>query len=136
MSLLPKQVKIVEVSPRDGLQNEKKIIDLNTKLALINKLADAGLQNIEVTGFVSPKWVPQLADAIQLCQQLTPQQNLNYSALVPNLKGMESALSVNIKEVAVFTAASESFTKKNINCSIDESLTRFKQLLHWLIKTT
>jgi hydroxymethylglutaryl-CoA lyase len=129
VSSLPKQVKIIEVSPRDGLQNEKNIIDLSTKLTLINKLADAGLQNIEVAGFVSPKWVPQLADALQLCQQLTPQQNLNYSALVPNLKGMESALSANIKEVAVFTAASETFTKKNINCSIDQSLERFKPVI-------
>lgn len=125
----PKQVKIVEVSPRDGLQNEKNIIDLSTKLSLINKLANSGLKHIEVTGFVSPKWVPQLADAIQLYQQLTPHQDLNYSALVPNLKGMESALSVNIKEVAVFTAASESFTKKNINCSIDQSLERFKPVI-------
>ena len=125
----PKEVKIVEVSPRDGLQNEKNIIDLSTKLSLINKLANSGLKHIEVTGFVSPKWVPQLADAIQLYQQLTPHQDLNYSALVPNLKGMESALSVNIKEVAVFTAASESFTKKNINCSIDQSLERFKPVI-------
>ena len=129
MITLPKQVKIVEVSPRDGLQNEKQIIDLSTKLTLIKKLADTGLQHIEVTGFVSPKWVPQLADAVQLCQQLTAHKNISYSALVPNLKGMESALSVNIKEVAVFTAASESFTKKNINCSIDQSLERFKPVI-------
>lgn len=129
MSLLPTQVKIVEVSPRDGLQNEKQVIDLNTKLELIKRLGYAGVKNIEVTGFVSPKWVPQLADSRQLCEQLVKQKGVNYSALVPNAKGMELAIVGNIKEVAVFTAASESFTKKNINCTIDESLQRFKPVI-------
>lgn len=125
MSNLPKQVKIVDVSPRDGLQNEKQIIDLATKLELIERLAGSGLKNIEVTGFVSPKWVPQLADSSELCQQLIQHKDIHYSALTPNLKGIELAIKGNIKEVAVFTAASESFTKKNINCTIEESLLRF-----------
>ncbi|MCF6289350.1 MAG: hydroxymethylglutaryl-CoA lyase [Proteobacteria bacterium] len=125
MSKFPTHVKIVEVSPRDGLQNEKQVISLTTKLELITRLENAGLKNIEVTGFVSPKWVPQLADSQQLCQQLTHKDNVNYSTLVPNLKGMEIAINADIKEVAVFTAASDSFTKKNINCNIDESLLRF-----------
>jgi len=129
MSLLANKIKIVEVSPRDGLQNEKQIIDLNTKLELIDRLVDSGLKNIEVTGFVSPKWVPQLADSAQLCQQLNRQHDINYSALVPNIKGMQAAIAGNIKEVAVFTAASESFTKKNINCSIAESLQRFEAVI-------
>jgi len=125
MSQFPKHVKIVEVSPRDGLQNVKQVIDLVTKLELINRLGQSGVQNIEVTGFVSPKWVPQLSDSSQLCEQLSRQQNINYSVLVPNLKGMKLAIAADMNEVAVFTAASESFTKKNINCSIEESLQRF-----------
>lgn len=129
MSKLPKQVRIVDVSPRDGLQNEKQVIDLSTKLELIGRLGQSGLKNIEVTGFVSPKWVPQLADSLQLCQQLVRQEGINYSAIVPNIKGMELAIKGGIKEVAVFTAASESFTKKNINCTITESLERFKPVL-------
>ncbi len=129
MSKLPKQVKIIDVSPRDGLQNEKQVIDLTTKLGLIERLGQSGVSNIEVTGFVSPKWVPQLADSSQLCEQLVHHKNINYSALVPNLKGMELAIAGGIKEVAVFTAASESFTKKNINCTINESLERFKPVM-------
>lgn len=129
MRNLPKEVKIVDVSPRDGLQNEKQVIDLATKLELIERLGQSGVKNIEVTGFVSPKWVPQLADSSQLCERLTHHNNINYSALVPNLKGMELAIKGDMKEVAVFTAASESFTKKNINCSIDESLQRFIPVL-------
>jgi len=129
MSKLPKHVKIVEVSPRDGLQNEKQLIDLSTKLSLIERLGNAGLKNIEVTGFVSPKWVPQLSDSSLLCEQLIRKEGINYSALTPNIKGMELAISGNIKEVAVFTAASESFTQKNINCTIEESLERFKPVI-------
>ncbi|MBL4772563.1 MAG: hydroxymethylglutaryl-CoA lyase [Alcanivoracaceae bacterium] len=129
MNQIPSKIKIVEVSPRDGLQNEKQTIDLTTKLELIKRLEKSGLTNIEVTGFVSPKWVPQLADSAQLCQQLIRQDEINYSALVPNIKGMELAIAGNIREVAVFTAASESFTKKNINCSIEESLQRFKPVI-------
>ncbi|MFK8010602.1 MAG: hydroxymethylglutaryl-CoA lyase [Marinicellaceae bacterium] len=129
MSNLPKKVKIVEVSPRDGLQNEKQKIDLETKIKLIHLLENAGVKNIEMTGFVSPKWVPQLADSVELCHRLKRKPTVNYSALTPNLKGMEKALSCGIKEVAVFTAASESFTKKNINCSIAESLQRFEPVI-------
>jgi hydroxymethylglutaryl-CoA lyase len=129
MSKLPKQVKIVEVSPRDGLQNEKQSIDLDTKLSLINRLEKSGIKNIEITGFVSPKWVPQLADSEQLCQRLEQNPAVNYSALTPNLFGMQKAIACGIKEVAVFTAASESFTQKNINCSIEESLKRFKPVI-------
>ncbi len=129
MSKLPKQVKIVDVSPRDGLQNEKQVIDLATKLELIERLGQSGIKNIEVTGFVSPKWVPQLADSSQLCKQLMHHNTINYSALVPNLKGMELACTGSLKEVAVFTAASESFTQRNINCTIEESLERFKPVM-------
>ncbi len=125
MSKFPKQVKIVEVSPRDGLQNEKQNIDLDTKISLIKRLEKSGVKNIEITGFVSPKWVPQLADSQELCNTIVRNPMVNYSALTPNLKGMEKAIACDIKEVAVFTAASESFTKKNINCSIEESLQRF-----------
>jgi hydroxymethylglutaryl-CoA lyase len=134
MSKLPKKVKIIDVSPRDGLQNEKQLIDLSTKLELIERLSDSGVKNIEVTGFVSPKWVPQLADSSQLCEQLVQKEGINYSALVPNVKGLELAIAGGIKEVAVFTAASESFTKKNINCSIDDSLERFKPVMDLAIK--
>lgn len=122
-------IKIVEVSPRDGLQNEKQAISLDTKLNLIERLTQAGLKHIEITGFVSPKWVPQLADSIELCHQLKRHDHMNYSVLVPNSKGMDSALQAKVDEVAVFTAASELFTKKNINCSIDESLERFKPVI-------
>ena len=134
MSKLPRQVKIVDVSPRDGLQNEKQVIDLSTKLELIDRLGQSGLKNIEVTGFVSPKWVPQLADSSQLCLQLEKQESINYSAIVPNVKGMELAINGGIKEVAVFTAASESFTQKNINCTIAESLERFKPVMQLAMK--
>ncbi|VAW48992.1 Hydroxymethylglutaryl-CoA lyase [hydrothermal vent metagenome] len=126
MSKLPERVTIVEVSPRDGLQNEKQIIGLTTKLELIKRLEQSGLKDIEITAFVSPKWTPQLADSEQLCEQLVRHQQVNYSALVPNLTGMNKAVANNIKEVAVFTAASNSFTSKNINCSIAESLRRFE----------
>jgi len=126
---LPKQVKIVEVSPRDGLQNESGIIAVEDKLALINGLRQAGVKHIEVTGFVSPKWVPQLADAKQVCAGLTPDPGVHYSALTPNLKGLDAALEAGIKEVAVFTAASESFNQKNINCSIEESFARFAPVM-------
>lgn len=125
----PKAVKIVEVSPRDGLQNEKQIISVADKLNLINALRQAGVQHIEVTGFVSPKWVPQLADAQQVCAGLTADDQVHYSALTPNMKGLEGAIEAGIKEVAVFTAASESFNQKNINCGIDESFDRFAPVI-------
>jgi len=121
----PKAVKIVEVSPRDGLQNEKQIITVTDKLNLIHGLRNSGVKHIEVTGFVSPKWVPQLADAREVCAGLITDSETHYSALTPNLKGFDAAIEAGIKEVAVFTAASESFNQKNINCSIQESFTRF-----------
>ncbi len=126
---LPSSIKIVEVSPRDGLQNEKQVISVADKLALINGLRRAGVKNIEVTGFVSPKWVPQLADAKAVCAGLTEDPEVHYSALTPNMKGLEAAIESGIKEVAVFTAASESFNQKNINCSIAESFKRFKPVI-------
>lgn len=129
MSKLPKKVKIIEVSPRDGLQNEKQNIDLNTKISLIKRLEQSGVKNIEITGFVSPKWVPQLADSVELCNSIERNPLVSYSALTPNLKGMDKAIACGIKEVAVFTATSESFTKKNINCTIEESLQRFIPVL-------
>lgn len=121
----PAKVKIVEVSPRDGLQNEQQIIDVTDKLQLINDLQTAGVKHIEVAGFVSPKWVPQLGDAKAVCAGLTKAEGVHHSALTPNLKGLDAATEAGIEEVAVFTAASESFNQKNINCSIAESFERF-----------
>ncbi len=126
---LPSSVKIVEVSPRDGLQNEKQIIDVKDKLALINGLRTAGVKHIEVAGFVSPKWVPQLADAADVCSGLTEDEQVHYSVLTPNMKGLQGAIDAGMKQVAVFTAASETFNQKNINCSIDESFERFKPVM-------
>ncbi|WP_188364722.1 hydroxymethylglutaryl-CoA lyase [Marinicella pacifica] len=126
---LPQSIKIVEVSPRDGLQNESQVIAVNDKVQLINDLRTAGVKHIEVTGFVSPKWVPQLADAQEVARQLAPDEDVVYSALTPNMKGFEAAMDSGIKEVAVFTAASETFNQKNINCSIEESFERFAPIL-------
>ncbi|HUO92163.1 MAG TPA: hydroxymethylglutaryl-CoA lyase, partial [Rhizomicrobium sp.] len=125
MPPLPEKVRIVEVGPRDGLQNERETIPTATKLAFINKLAEAGHSQIEVTSFVSPKAVPQLADAVEVARALTPKAGVIYSALTPNMKGLERAIETGIRRVAVFTAASESFTKKNINMTIDESFAAF-----------
>ncbi len=119
---LPKQVTIVEVGPRDGLQNEPETIPTATKVAFIEKLAEAGLSIIEVSSFVHPKWVPQLADASDVLNALKKKTGVRYPVLVPNMKGMERAIEAGVKEIAVFTAASETFNKKNINMSIDESL--------------
>jgi hydroxymethylglutaryl-CoA lyase len=122
-------VKIVEVGPRDGLQNEKQIISSEIKIELIERLADAGMKSIESASFVSPKWVPQMGDASAVMQGITRQQDISYSALVPNLKGMQGAIDAGVKEVAIFTAASEAFCQKNINCSIQESLARFDSIV-------
>ena len=127
--LLPDSVTIVEVGPRDGLQNESTIVPIEIKLKLIDQLADAGLSVIEATSFVSAKWVPQMADAVQLMQQLTQRENIRYPVLTPNMKGFEMAIDSGAKEVAIFAAASETFSQKNINCSIDESIERFKPIL-------
>ncbi|MEX8492637.1 hydroxymethylglutaryl-CoA lyase [Sphaerotilus sp.] len=125
-------VRIVEVGPRDGLQNEKQRISTETKLALIRKLAAAGLKDIEATSFVSPKWVPQMADHAEVMAGLPSGAEfpgVNYPVLTPNLKGFEAAVAAGAKEVAVFAAASEAFSRKNINCSIAESIARFEPIL-------
>ena len=122
---LPKAVRIVDVGPRDGLQNEKTPVPTDVKVALIERLADAGLRAIEATSFVSPKWVPQMADAAQVMTRITRRPGVSYSVLTPNMKGFEGALASRADEVVVFGAASEAFSQKNINCSIAESIERF-----------
>jgi isopropylmalate/homocitrate/citramalate synthase len=119
-------ITIVEVGPRDGLQNEKQILLATTKIELINRLANCGVPVIEAGSFVSPKWVPQMADTESVLTGLTPLPGTRYPVLVPNLTGFERAIRSGAKEIAVFTAASESFTRRNINCSIDESITRLE----------
>ncbi len=126
----PQQVRIVEVGPRDGLQNEPgPIISTDTKVTLINRLAAAGLRHIEAASFVSPKWVPQMGDAAAVMAGIDRRAGVTYSALTPNVKGLEGAIAARASEVAVFSAASEAFTQKNINCSIAESLERFVPLI-------
>ena len=127
--MLPKSVKIVEVGPRDGLQNEQKLVPLAAKIALVEQLADAGCSVIETGSFVSPKWVPQMADSAAVFQQIKRQSNVRYTALTPNLRGLQAAIAAQVDEVAVFGAASEAFSQKNINCSIAESLERFMPVI-------
>jgi len=124
-SELPTSVRIMEVGPRDGLQNEKKALDADQRVGLIRALAAAGVKNIEVGSFVSPKWVPQMADTDSVVSK-TRDIDANLSVLVPNPRGMEQALVAEVKEIAVFTATSEAFCLKNTNCSVDESLERIK----------
>jgi hydroxymethylglutaryl-CoA lyase len=126
---LPSRVRIVEVGPRDGLQNEPKQLPTAVKVELIDRLADCGLKTIEATAFVSPRWVPQMADSAAVMQAIERREGVAYSALVPNLKGFEAALAVGVSEVAVFAAASEAFSQKNINCSIAESIERFRPVI-------
>lgn len=126
MSALPEAVKVVEVGPRDGLQNEQQIVPAAVKIEFIERLATAGLRTIEATSFVSPRWIPQLADAEEVMQGIRPRGGTRYPVLVPNEKGMQRALAVGASEIAVFTAASETFNRKNINAGIDESLARFE----------
>ncbi|KAI9114240.1 hypothetical protein K1719_014890 [Acacia pycnantha] len=123
---IPKFVKIVEVSPRDGLQNEKNIVPTDVKVELIHRLASCGLSVIEATSFVSPKWVPQLADAKDVMQAVHKLEGIRLPVLTPNLKGFNAAVAAGAREVAVFASASESFSKSNINCSIEESLVRYR----------
>src|SRR5512135_3131632 len=123
---LPSHVRIVEVGPRDGLQNEKAEVPTAVKLELIERLADAGLTAIEATAFVSPKWIPQMADHTEVLERIRRRPGVAYPVLTPNLKGFEAAKAAGATEVAVFGAASEAFSKKNINCSIAESLERFR----------
>ena len=126
---MAEHVRVVEVSPRDGLQNEAAFIATADKLELIRRLAASGLRTIEATAFVSPKWVPQMADAAELFPQLPRDDGRRYPVLVPNLQGYERAVACGVREVAVFTAASEAFTRKNINAGIEESLQRFEPVL-------
>jgi hydroxymethylglutaryl-CoA lyase len=122
---VPKQVRMVEVGPRDGLQNEARIVPARVKIALIEQLAEAGLGVVEAGSFVSPKWVPQMADTAEVLAGLRRQPGVSYPVLVPNLKGFAAARAAGVEEIAIFGAASESFSRRNINCSIAESLERF-----------
>jgi hydroxymethylglutaryl-CoA lyase len=126
---MPAAVRIVEVGPRDGLQNEKAIVATADKIALVDRLSATGLQTIEATSFVSPKWVPQLADAAEVYAGIAKRPGVRYPVLVPNEQGYERARAAGADEVAVFTAASEAFNRKNINASIDESIERFRPVL-------
>jgi len=126
---LPARVKIVEVGPRDGLQNEAQMISASDKILLINKLSSAGISYIESGSFVSPKWVPQMATSAEVFQHLAPENNVTYAALTPNMRGFEAAVAAGVTEVAIFAAASESFSQRNINCSIEESIERFLPIL-------
>ena len=126
---LPHSVRLVEVGPRDGLQNEKQPISVADKVRLTDDLSAAGLSYIEVGSFVSPKWVPQMAGSAEVFAGIKRKPGITYAALAPNLKGFEAALEAKVEEVAVFAAASEAFSQKNINCSIAESLQRFVPLL-------
>ena len=126
---LPRQVRIVEVGPRDGLQNEKGEVPTAVKLELIERLADAGISAVEATAFVSPKWIPQMADHTEVLERIRRRPGVSYPVLTPNLKGFEAARAAGATEVAVFGAASEAFSKKNTNCSIAESLNRFRPVV-------
>jgi hydroxymethylglutaryl-CoA lyase len=124
--MLPAKVKVVEVGPRDGLQNEKEFVATEVKIELVNRLANAGVQNVESASFVSPKWVPQMADGAAVMAGIERRPGTIYSALTPNLRGFEAALDAKVDEIVIFGAASEAFSQKNINCSIAESIARFE----------
>src|SRR5437763_5547799 len=126
--MTPKRVTVVEVGPRDGLQNERASISTADKIEFVNRLSAANLPVIEVSAFVSPKWVPQMADAAQVFAGITRRPGTRYTALVPNLPGLDRAARAGITEIAVFAAATESFSRKNINQSIEESLTNYRQV--------
>ena len=123
---LPTAVKIVEVGPRDGLQNEKQFVPTEVKIDLVNRLSAAGFRNIEAASFVSPKWVPQMADGAQVMSTIERREGTIYSVLTPNMKGFDGALAAHADEIVIFGAASEAFSQKNINCSIAESIARFE----------
>jgi hydroxymethylglutaryl-CoA lyase len=129
MGALPNSVRIVEVGPRDGLQNEAHVLDTSQKVQFIAMLSETGLKDIEVTSFVQPKAIPQLADAVELTRQLPQQPHVRYSALVPNMKGLERAIESGIRRIAVFTAASETFNRKNIRMGIAESIDVFRPVV-------
>jgi hydroxymethylglutaryl-CoA lyase len=126
---LPPQVTLVDVGPRDGLQNEKQNVDTAYKVELVHRLTAAGLREVEVTSFVSPKWVPQMSDNTAVMAGLQREAGVRYSVLVPNMKGLEAALPTKPDEVVVFAAASEAFSQRNINCSIEESIERFRPVV-------
>lgn len=126
---LPRRVTLVDVGPRDGLQNEKQPVDAGVKIELVHRLQAAGLREIEVTSFVSPKWVPQMADNAEVMAGIARQGGVRYSVLTPNLKGLEAALPCKPDEIVVFGAASEAFSQRNINCSIEESIERFRPVV-------
>jgi len=126
---LPERVELVEVSPRDGLQNEPELVPLEIKLGLIDRLGAAGVRVIESTSFVSPRWVPQMADHAELMKTLARRPGVRYPVLVPNMRGLETALESGVQEIAVFTAASETFNRKNINCGVDESFERLEPVV-------
>ena len=128
MNNLPNKVKIVEVGPRDGLQNEKESVSADVKIALVDRLSRAGFQNIEAASFVSPKWVPQMATSAEVMARITRLHGTIYSALTPNMQGFEAALASKAGEVVIFGSASEAFSQKNINCSIAESIARFESV--------
>ncbi len=125
---IPQKVKIVEVGPRDGLQNEAQSVPIEVKIRLIEKLVDAGLPVVESGAFVSPKWVPQMASSGDVFAGIEKRAGVSYPMLVPNMKGLEAAIEAGVEEIAVFAAASETFSKRNINCSIEESLERFRDV--------
>jgi hydroxymethylglutaryl-CoA lyase len=125
---LPSQVKIIEVGPRDGLQNEQETISAAVKIELVDRLSAAGFVNVEAASFVSPKWVPQMATSSEVMQGIARRPGVLYSALTPNMKGFEAALAAGVDEVVIFGAASEAFSQKNINCSIAESIERFREV--------
>lgn len=122
---MPTQVRLVDVGPRDGLQNEKGVVPTEVKVDLIHRLADAGLPAVESTSFVSPKWVPQMADHAEVMTRIRRKPGVSYPVLVPNLKGLEAALAAGVDEIAGFAAATETFSQRNTNCSIEESMQRF-----------
>lgn len=125
----PKSVKLVEVGPRDGLQNESKTIPTHVKIEFINRLSETGLRVIEATSFVSPKWIPQLADHRQVFQGITKKTSISYPVFVPNERGLKNALEAGVKEVAIFSTPSEEFCKRNINCSVAENLQHIAEIL-------
>lgn len=126
---LPSRVKIVEVSPRDGLQNEKEFVATDIKVELVDRLSAAGFPNVEAASFVSPKWVPQMADGADVMARIQRRPGTIYSVLTPNVKGLEGALAARADEIVIFGAASEAFSQKNINCSIAESIARFEPVV-------
>ena len=132
--MIPARARIVEVGPRDGLQNEQAEVPTSVKLELIERLADAGLPAVEATAFVSPKWIPQMADHTEVLERIRRKPGVSYPVLTPNLKGYEAARAAGATEVAVFGAASEAFSRKNINCTIAESLERFRPLVEKALK--